>query len=103
METIPAIYWMIVIGVIAAMICIVLLFIALFINDSRKAIKKSVTLMDDASRSLKQVEDILSNVQSTIQEVSNAILVPIRKIQSGISVAMGFVDGLIGRKRDSEE
>ncbi|MDD4382357.1 MAG: hypothetical protein PHE21_03375 [Candidatus Dojkabacteria bacterium] len=102
METIPAIYWMIVIGVIAAMICVVLLFLALFINDYRKGIHKAMNLMDDASRSLKQVEDILSNVQSTIQEVSNAILVPVRKIQSGISVAMSFIDGLIGRKRDSE-
>jgi predicted PurR-regulated permease PerM len=103
MEAIPAIYWMIVIGVIAIMICVVLLFIALFINDSRGVIHKSISLMDDTSKSLKLLENILTNLQGTMNELSTAILVPIRRIQNAVSMVTGFLDGITGKKRDSEE
>ena len=84
METIPAIYWMIVVTAIVAMICFVLYELGMLLKDSR--------------RTLGNIEGITSTVKGTVDEVNDSIIKPIRGIGSGISAASGFVSGLRGEE-----
>ncbi len=86
METIPSIYWMIVIAAIAILICFVLYQLGMLLKDSR--------------RTLQNVEGITSTVKGTVEEVNETIIKPIRGIGTGISAVSGFVSGLKG---DSKE
>lgn len=86
METIPPIYWMIVIAATVIMICFVLYELGMLLKDSRKT--------------LQNVEGITSTVKGTVEEVNSAIIQPIRGIGSGISAVSGFVAGLKGDKQE---
>lgn len=86
METIPPIYWMIVVTAIVGMICFVLYELGMLIKDSR--------------RTLGNIEGITSTVKGTVDEVNDSIIKPIRGIGSGISAVSGFVSGLRGEERE---
>lgn len=86
MQTIPPVYWMIVIAAIAVLICFVLYELGMLIKDSRKT--------------LQNVEGITSTVKNTVEEVNETIIQPIRGIGSGISAVSGFISGLKGDKKE---
>lgn len=86
MQTIPSIYWMIVVAAIAILICFVLYELGMLIKDSRKT--------------LQNVEGITSTVKNTVEEVNETIIQPIRGIGSGISAVSGFISGLTGDKKE---
>ncbi|HKM20351.1 MAG TPA: DUF948 domain-containing protein [Candidatus Dojkabacteria bacterium] len=89
METIPPIYWMIIVAVIAGFICFVLYQLGMLLKDSRKT--------------LQNVEDITGTVRGTVNEVNDMIIKPIRGIGSGISAISGFMSGLKGETEEDEE
>jgi len=86
MQTIPPVYWMIVVAAIAILICFVLYELGMLIKDSRKT--------------LQNVEGITSTVKNTVEEVNETIIQPIRGIGSGISAVSGFISGLTGDKKE---
>lgn len=109
MNEIPPIYWMIVIGAIALMVCVVLFYIAMVLLESKKAIVESRKIMEDAGKTLRQVDLIVNDLQSSmasvrgaVEEINQSILVPIRKLGYGVSAITGFLGGLLGRKREEE-
>lgn len=98
---------MIIIGAVTVMVCFVLYQLAMLLRESKNAITTSRGLMEDASKTLKQVDLIvndlqtsISSVRNTVEEVNHSILSPIRKIGYGISLVTAFLSGL---KKDKEE
>lgn len=94
MDTIPSVYWMIIIAVLVGFVCFVLYQLGDLIKESkntvieaRKAISKLTPLLDD-------VTDIVSTAKDTVHEVNGLIIRPVRKISSILSVASGFVEGV---------
>jgi len=109
MNEIPPIYWMIVIGAIALMLCIVLFYVAMVLLETKKAIEEGRKIMEDAGKTLRQVDLIVNDLQSSmasvrgaVEEINQSILVPIRKLGYGVSAVTGFLGGLLGRKKDEE-
>ncbi len=96
METIPAIYWMIVIAVLSGLLSFILYEIGMFIKESRSTLKNVENITADA-------QSVISTVKGTVEEVNEAIIQPIRGISSGLSVISGFLSGLTGGKSKEEE
>ena len=106
METIPPIYWMIVVGVVVIFFCFILYEVALFIRESRKAVQDSRKVILEAEKTvdtvnmlLVDVTDIVSTVKGTIYEINGAIVAPVRKISSLLSVVSGFTEGLTSKRK----
>ncbi len=104
MDTIPSIYWMIIIGAITFMICFVLYYVAMLLKESKEAVTDSRALLKDAQKTIKQVDLIINDVQSSISsvrssidEINQTLLIPIRKIGYGISVVSSF----LGKKKEN--
>ena len=101
MDTIPAIYWMVIIGAITLMFCLVLYYIAMLIKESRDAVKDSREIIKNADQITKQAALIVDDMQETItalkgtvMSINEAVLVPIKKIGSAITIAGDFLEGL---------
>lgn len=89
MQTIPPIYWMIIVAIVVGFICFVLYELGMLLKDSRKT--------------LQNVEEITGTVKGTVNEVNDMIIKPIRGIGSGISAISGFMSGLKGETVEDEE
>lgn len=94
MDTIPGVYWMVIITVLVGFVCFVLYQLGALLMESkntvveaRKAISKLNPLLDD-------VTDIVATAKDTVYEVNKLIIRPVRKISSVLSVASGFMEGI---------
>jgi len=96
METIPPIYWMIVVGIITALLSFILYEIGMMIKESRLTLKNIDGITSDA-------RTVVSSVKDTVQEVNDTIIQPIRGIGSTISAVNGFVSGLKGEETTKKE
>jgi len=96
METIPPIYWMIVVGILASLLSFILFELGMFIKDSRRTLKNVEDITSDA-------HSVMSTVKGTVEEVNDSIVKPIRGIGSGISAVSGFISGLTGEQSKEEE
>ncbi len=101
METIPAIYWMVIIGAITLMFCLVLYYIAMLIKESRDAVKDSRAIIKNADAITRQTALIVDDMQETItvlkgtvMSINESVLVPIKKIGSLITIVGDFLEGL---------
>lgn len=108
METIPPIFWMIIVSVLTVMVCLILYYIAMLIKETRTTVADSREVMKQATKTLQQVELIVSDVQSsiatirgTVEEVNQSILAPIRKIAGGVLATSAFLSGL--KKKEPKE
>ncbi len=101
MSEIPSIYWMIIIGVIVLMICLVLYYLAMLIKQSGEVVKETKPLLKNADEILKQTasmvndaQEAVSVVKDTLIEMNETVLIPVRKIGSAINVIGDFLKGL---------
>lgn len=101
MSEIPSIYWMIIIGAVTFMICLVLYYFAMLIKESKDAVKDSRKIIRDTEEILKHATLIVSDVQEsvatvkgTIGQINEAILLPIKRVGSAINIVGDFVTGL---------
>jgi len=106
METIPAIYWMIIIGVLVGFVCFVLYQFAMLlkeskhaVTDSRKILHEAVKTVDMANSLLADVAEIVNKAKGTVNEVNSAIIAPIRKISSLLSAISGFAEGVTSKRK----
>jgi len=91
METIPPIYWMIVVGILTALLAFILYEIGMFVKESRLTLKnvEGITL---------DTKSVVSTVKTTVEEVNDTIIQPIKGIGTTISAVNGFVAGLKGEQ-----
>jgi phage-related protein len=94
MDTIPSVYWMVIITVLVGFVCFVLYQLGVLLMESkntvveaRKAISKLNPLLDD-------ITDIVATAKDTVYEVNKSIIRPVKKISSILSVASGLVEGI---------
>ncbi len=93
METIPPVFWMIVIAILTVMICLVLYYLAMLLKESRDTVAKTEPIIKDLQTSVSSVTD-------TLNEVNNLVVKPVRGIEAAISVVNGIITGIKG---DTEE
>ena len=101
MDTIPSVFWMVIIAVIAIMICLVLYYVAMLLKETKDAVGDSRKLIQGLEPTMKQVDLIIADVQSTtsmlkgtVQDINEGIVMPIRNIGSAFSAMSGLVSGL---------
>ena len=101
MSEIPYIYWMIIVGIVTFMFSLVLYYLAMLIRESKDAIKDSREIIQNANKMMEQAtlivndaQEIVSTLKGTVGEVNEAILVPIKKVGSAISIVGDFLSGL---------
>jgi len=106
MEEISSIYWMIVFGFVSSFVCLVLLYIALLLKESKDTIKESRMIVQESKKTVlklgkmvDELEGMVSVARGTVEEVSNSILKPIRAI-SGI---VGTIDTLLVNKKEKKK
>jgi len=106
METIPVVYWMIIITVLVGFISFVLYEFAMLIRESKKAISDSRDIIKEAENTveianglLTDTTEIVSTIKGTVYEVNSSIVGPIKKISSVLSAVSGFSEGLTSRRR----
>jgi len=91
METIPPIYWMIVVGILVVLLAFILYEIGMFVKESRLTLKNVEGITSDT-------KSVVSTVKTTVEEVNDTIIQPIRGIGTTISAVNGFVAGLKGEQ-----
>lgn len=91
METIPPIYWMIVVGILTALLAFILYEIGMFVKESRLTLKNVEGITSDT-------KSVVSTVKTTVEEVNDTIIQPIKGIGATISAVNGFVAGLKGEQ-----
>jgi Na+-transporting methylmalonyl-CoA/oxaloacetate decarboxylase gamma subunit len=106
METIPPIYWMIIIVIGVGFVCLVLYEIAMLIRESKEAVRDSRAVIvesqktvEKANNMLDEVQSIVSTTKDTVAEISKSIISPVRKISSLLGVASSFVEGVQGKRK----
>lgn len=95
-NTIPALYWMIVIGVLSGMFTLILYYIAMLIKeatntlkevkstiqDSREIIRGTKKIVDDTSEIVSELKGSLGNIKNTIDEFNDVLTLPIKSVSS---------------------
>jgi hypothetical protein len=101
METIPATYWMVIIGAVTILFCLVLYYIAMLIKESRDAVKDSRSIIKNADAITRQtalivddVQDTVTMLKGTVTSINDTVLVPIKKIGSIVTILGDFLEGL---------
>lgn len=99
MELIPPIYWMIVIAFVAGFICFVLYQLGMLFKETKDTVKESRGILEEAQETVKSANEILAVAKETVFEVNNAVIGPIKRISSILSISSSFLEGLTSRKR----
>ncbi len=94
METIPAIYWMIIIGVLTIFMCFVLYQLAMLLKESKNTIVEVKQIVNGISPLLEDATEIVGTIKNTVSEVSILVINPARKISSVLSIVSGFLEGV---------
>ena len=95
METIPPLFWMVIVAVLTGLLSFILYEIGMFVKESRNTLKNVEKITEDAST-------VISSVKGTVEEVNDAIIQPIRGIGAGISLISGFLSGLKSGEKKEE-
>ena len=98
MEGIPSIYWMGIFGILTGFICFVLYQLGMLIKDGRGIVVKAGETVSEVNSLVRDVSEIVGGVKGMVTQVNSALLVPLKKISSLLSVASSFTEGLSSRK-----
>jgi methyl-accepting chemotaxis protein len=107
METIPPIYWMIVIGFLALFFCLILYYIAMLFKETSETVSAVKSIVKESKGMVKNVEKILEEsteivaaakrttlmVENTATEIKEYVIQPIKKIGGVFSMISGFAEG----------
>ncbi len=100
-DTIPAVYWMILMAIPVGFFTFILYQLGMVIKDSRGIVQNSTKILEEANKTLEKTNTILDDVQSvvsttkgTVEEVNQAIITPVRKIASLLAVVSKVAGGI---------
>ena len=87
LETIPSVYWMIIIAIRVGFFTFVLYQMGMLLNDSREVVRTSSDILKETEKTisransiLDQAEGIVTIAKNTVEEVSSTIIQPVRGI-----------------------
>lgn len=98
MEGIPSIYWMVLIGILTGFICFVLYQLAMLLSDSRSVVRNADETIKELNGIVKDVNEIVGTVKGTIYQVNDAVLVPLKRISTVLSVVSGISEGIVSKR-----
>lgn len=107
METIPPVFWMILISVLAVFFCLILYYIAMLFKETSETVKEVKYVVKESKGMVKNVEKILEEsseivsavkratimVEGTISELKEHIIEPVKKIGGVFSMVGSFFEG----------
>jgi predicted PurR-regulated permease PerM len=100
-DTIPSLYWMIIIGVPVIFFTFILYQLGMLFKESREIVKKSTGILTQleetltkANKVLADAEEIVTETKATFYEVNRAIIKPVRTISSLFNSVNSFVSGI---------
>lgn len=100
-DTIPAIYWMVIIGIPVGFFTFILYQLGMIIKDSREVVRTSSKLLKEtevtvskANLILDDVQEMISTTKSTVNEINKTVIIPVRGIAQAVTAASAFVSGL---------
>ena len=109
METIPPIFWMIIVSVLTIMVCLILYYIAMLIKetrttgvDARETMKQANKILTQAELIVNDIQSSVSTVRTTVEEINQSILAPIRRLAGGVLAVSSFIGGLKSKKETEE-
>ena len=94
LETIPAIYWMIIVAIPVGFLTFILFQLGMLIKDSRGVITESKETISKANVILDDVQEMITTTKSTVNEINETVIQPVRGIAGTVSTITGFVNGL---------
>ena len=107
METIPPMYWMILIAVVTIFVCLILYYVAMLFKESSETVSEVKEIVRESKGIIKNVEKIVEEsteivgatkrttlmVEGTVVELKEHIIQPIKKIGGVFSMAASFLEG----------
>ncbi len=108
MDTIPPMYWMILIAFVTIFICLILYYVAMLFKETSQTVSEVKKIVRDSSGMVKNIEKILEEsteivsatkrttlmLENTATEIKDHIIQPVKKIGGVLSMFSGFFDGL---------
>lgn len=107
METIPPLFWMILLTFLAIFFCLILYYIAMLFKETSQTVAEVKIIVKESRGMIKNVEKILEEsseivsatkrttlmIENTASEVKEHIIQPIKTIGEIFSMVAGFFDG----------
>jgi hypothetical protein len=100
MDQIPSEYWMIIIGVLAALLGYILYYMAILVKEAGGAIRDSREIIRNSNKIVADSSEIVASVKGTVNEVNEAVLVPARGLGNIINSFSSFLSGLVASKKE---
>ena len=89
MEEIPAIFWMLIVGILVVFVCYVLYQLAMLLKESRDSIKGVNKAVEDINNIVSEIDGIINIVKTPVLQITGAL----HGISTVASVISGIVDG----------
>lgn len=107
METIPPMYWMILIAVVTIFICLILYYVAMLFKETSETVAETKKIIRDSKGMIKNIEKILEEsteivgsakrttlmVENTTTELKEHLIQPIKKVGGALTMVTSFLDG----------
>jgi hypothetical protein len=92
-DTIPSIYWMIIIGVLVAFLTFILYQLGMLIKDTREVLVETKETLKKTNEIIEDAQKIVSITKATVEEVNETIITPVRAIDGVLSNISAFIQG----------
>jgi len=99
MEEIPAIFWMIIVGILVVFVCYVLYQLAMLLKESRDSIKGVNKALEDINNIVSEIDGIINIVKTPVLQITGAL----HGISTVASVISGIVDGFKSGEEDRND
>jgi uncharacterized protein YoxC len=93
-DTIPSIYWMIIIGVPVIFFTFILYQLGMLIKDSRGVVVEAKETLKKSNKILDDAQEIVNTARATVEEINTAIVTPVRAIGGVLANISAFIQGL---------
>lgn len=107
MNSIPPIFWMIIVSVLTVMLSFIFYHVAMLIRETKLTVKDARETMREVNKVLQKVDLIINNVQEsvamvrgTVEEINQGILAPVRKIAGFTALITGILSHDKDKKTD---
>jgi len=92
-DTIPSIYWMIIIGVPVIFFTFILYQLGMLIKDTREVIVEAKETLKKTNEIIEDTQEIVNTAKDTVEEVNETIITPVREIGGVLSSISAFIQG----------
>ena len=99
MEEIPAIFWMIIVGILVVFVCYVLYQLAMLLKESRDSIKGVNKALEDINNIVSEIDGIINIVKTPVLQITGAL----HGISAVASVISGIVEGFKSGEEDKND